>query len=178
MKAQDRKKFIALTGTIASAVLFVQPAKAAFPDYQVNGVVSQADTTFGSRYTPLFDELGFVPTAGDTLTLKYLVDTTTPGTNNGQENTQYGGALSSVTLSVNHLGQVGTILVPIQQAPDSYVTMQNNANYGSSYQTGYYASVAPINPVTIGNVTSLVFDTIISSLAPLSPPLYPDTSIN
>jgi hypothetical protein len=165
------------TAYIASAVL-VQPAKAAFLDYQVNGVVSQADTTFGSGYTPLFDELGFVPTAGDALTLKYLVDTTTPGTNYGSGNTQYSGALSSVTLSVNHLGQVGTILVPIQQAPDSYVAIQNNANYGSSYQTGYYASAAPSNPVTTGNVTSLVFYTIISSAAPLSPPLYPDTSIS
>ncbi len=177
MKTRDRKKFMALTGTIASAVLFVQPAKAAFLDYQVNGVVSQADTTFGSGYTPLFDELGFVPAAGDALTLEYWVDTTTPGTNNGPGNIQYGGALSSVTLSVNHLGQVGTISIPVQQAPDGYVTIQNNANYGSSYQTGYYASIAPINPATTGNVTSLVFYTIASSAAPLSPALYPDTSI-
>lgn len=178
MKAQYRKKFITLASTIASAVLFVQPTKAAFLDYQVNGVVSQADTTFGSGYTPLFDELGFVPTTGDALTLNYLVDTTSPGTNIGPGITQYSGALSSVTLSINHQGQVGTILVPIQQAPDSQVTIQNNANFGSSYQTGYYASVAPINPVTTGNVISLVFYTITSNAAPLSPPLYPDMSVS
>lgn len=167
----------ALLGAIVSVVIFVQPARATLLDYQVNGVVSQFYSTSGSGYTPLFDELGFVPNLGDGLTLNYLVDTTTTATNIATGITQYSGALSSVTLSINHAGQVGTIAVPILQTRDSYVTIENNGDYGSSYETGYYASVAPNNPPATGNATSVVFYTIISSAAPLSPPLYPDNSV-
>lgn len=162
---------------IASALLLARAAKADILAYQINGTVSQADTQSGTGYTPLFDLLGFRPTLGDALTLTYHVDTNTPGASTSPGSTQYAGALSSVAVSVTHLGQVGTISIPIPQTPDSYATIFSNANFGTFYQSGYYAAVAPINPPRTGDVMSLVFYTIAQSAEPLSPPLYPDTSL-
>jgi hypothetical protein len=181
MKTRNSRRLIALTGAIACALLLGQPASAELLVYQVNGVVSEADTTFGSGYTPLFDELGFVPTTGDSFTLRYLVNTNTPGTPFAEVGVQYNGALSSMTLSVNHLGQqVGTISVPIPQPLDGYIAIQNNVAYTSSlYETSFYAQVGVPGTVTpTGNAVNVTFYTSSSTAAPLSPPLYPDTSIS
>jgi hypothetical protein len=178
MKTRNSRILIALTGAIACTLLLGQPASAELLVYQVNGVVSEADTTFGSGYTPLFDELGFVPTNGDSFTLRYLVNTNTPGTPFAQGGVQYNGALSSMTLSVNHLGQqVGTISVPIPQPLDGYVAIQDNVAYTSClYETSFYAQVGVPGTPT-GNAVNVTFYTSSSTAEPLSPPLYPDTSI-
>jgi hypothetical protein len=179
MKTRNSRIFIALAGALACALLLGQPANAALLVYQVNGVVSGTETTFGSGYTPLFDALGFAPTSGDSFTLRYLVNTNTPGIQFAQGGVQYAGALSSMTLSVSHLGQVGMISVPILQPVDSYISIQNNVAYTPSlYETGFYAEVGVPGSVTpTGNVFDALFYTISFTPAPLSPPLYADTSI-